>query len=1737
MPIFFGRSKFSKKSSLLSEDKKKNSKDKSSNNSKASSKSPPPISAPNNVFKSTSKYSNTTTTTTPIPSSIPIKSRIPAPGTSTNFFNTTQGKESLSPSITESSQITDSETSPPPHQTIPAPSNINIPPIKKTNSLPSPELSSQNTAPTRIPQISSPSAPDLKQQPPYTSPPSQPKFSTFSNQNSTQPYSSGSGIWQEVSITGYEVLPRRGLSVTVHSDDIYLFGGRANKRLKNDLVKLDSETFEATLINANGYIPDPREGHASAFIGRTMFVFGGELDNGNCDDNLYAFNIGNEMWYKVPISGPQLSGRKGHTAISVGSSFFVFGGTVDGYYLHDLAYFNVRLAATEGPTWNFVHSEGKYPMGRAGHTCNFYNDKLYIYGGMCGNLCFNDLWSFSISEKKWEQILLRGATPPARYGHASTLVDDCIFIMGGRTIDGTAITDFFAYKISSQRWYTFPVQSSKWPHRVDPILSLLKNRLILFSGNATLALDSNVVNILDTNKIKIMPDTKTASSQKPTSPTDPKVQKRNTIHSPQSQSNSQNSKGTEDASENGANKSPTPESSKLPNSFQHRKFSFDPQPTHTSSPSLHHPRFQEKSFSNEPSLPSSSPSLQHSMRRHNPSEYVGSSSPITEYPKAQPQPSNNSPQFISNIAPSKPTEQNHTTESQLSSRNKISSPNLQENNYQPSLENRSRLRAFSSPKTAPLKSPHSIEKSPSLGARSQSLSKELTTNNSRSLNTHPSNPSLNYSTISQVSTNESSVSETQPNTSVPKFMLRHPSASPSFPKKSLSKSLSKESSASSAERKISEPTSLQTSVVKPSFSPQQPPQTTFAPISSQRSASVKEVTSPSIDESTKELPPRNPLLFKHHPSNTYASIEKDSSSSNKSLTIQLRNRLSFIENDSASPPSKEDSDNSLISATKDSISSSAATRTNKADLNIHNDTFDPTQASKDRNLDNNKEYDQQFDEDDFRNQEQDTKESIDSTAIDVSKISFDDLGPSSKKKSISPNHSNNSTVEDITSPEPASNVKEILARLEDKYGITDEQTSLSLEKAGNSKDSLPLDSVNSLNPSKLAMLVVALNKELESTKKLLNDSMKSSIERVYEAERGKRAALQEAIYLKTKVFALASGNFDMLSKVNAQRTLDLEKQLANIINENVSLRNHVADSSYSLKISQERLAEYQHEVESTRQQLLRMDQMYRFSNASIAHSENIDSSRDPNSLNSENSDLKSDNTNGVNRSIFLNMDGGSANAAYSDEIANLRKEITDLLSRQEELLGDVENALLASNAANERSDKLQKMLTVAEQENTFIREEMTRLSTSFELEKAKSAKLNSKLENAESLLEDFRSQVSALSEITSNSRNFEMSKSRDLMNNSSSILNTSQNELTNSPPALRSRNMSNNTDIGSLSHQGYDRASRSKSESNVPLASIPLEGKSAPDIQTAFLSTQKQWLQSRTEVMNLRQSLREIEERKILSESQLAQKDRELTNALARIDAFTKLVIDLENKRKSRETRNRAKSVPSLYNGKPSFAEYQTSIENSTSKSYSAADLNPPKIGPGFPIKNTSSSGGPSEKTLDGSNDQLMNTSPEKVLMSKRIDNRTFSEANDNDQLFDENQTGVVGAHAARKSTNENFSDERLDFSYSDSPQGYKNPSSRAVDNNTAFANSHKSSTANTATDSSFYGNPDHDLDTSPTNSDNKPFIHSGFEKENANTSVGDGFDFNDDTIDDQNSLSLMLSALHQLQQPYSEST
>jgi N-acetylneuraminic acid mutarotase len=132
-------------------------------------------------------------------------------------------------------------------------------------------------------------------------------------------------------------------------------------------------------LTPKGTIPSPRVLKSIGVINKRIYVFGGGFLNNQPvnDTSMYCLDYNSQFWFKLT----------GTNVIS--------------------------------------------PKRRLGHTLTAVGKYLYLFGGMDGDLVFNDLWRFDTAGNKWEELVVYGQIPEGRCAHAAVEIDGVLYIIGG----------------------------------------------------------------------------------------------------------------------------------------------------------------------------------------------------------------------------------------------------------------------------------------------------------------------------------------------------------------------------------------------------------------------------------------------------------------------------------------------------------------------------------------------------------------------------------------------------------------------------------------------------------------------------------------------------------------------------------------------------------------------------------------------------------------------------------------------------------------------------------------------------------------------------------------------------------------------------------------------------------------------------------------------------------------------------------------------------------------------------------------------------------------------------------------------------------------------------------------------------------------------------------------------------------------------------------------------------------
>ncbi|KAI0192780.1 hypothetical protein F4808DRAFT_364150 [Astrocystis sublimbata] len=326
--------------------------------------------------------------------------------------------------------------------------------------------------------------------------------------------------------------PRYGAAVNSISSkegDVYIMGGLINSStVKGDLWIVEAAgNLSCYPLATTGEAPGPRVGHAALLVGNAFIVYGGDTkidETDVLDETLYLLNTSTRQWSRALPAGPRPSGRYGHSLNIVGSKIYIFGGQVEGFFMNDLAAFDLNQLQMPNNRWEILIESteldappnGKVPPPRTNHSMITYNDRMYLFGGTNGQVWFNDVWCYDPPSNSWSQLDCIGYIPSPREGHSAALIDDVMYIFGGRGKVGDDLGDLAAFRISSRRWYTFQNMGPTPSPRSGHSMTGVGKSIVVLGGepssDTSSVNDLSLIYILDTTKIRYPNDAQIQST-------------------------------------------------------------------------------------------------------------------------------------------------------------------------------------------------------------------------------------------------------------------------------------------------------------------------------------------------------------------------------------------------------------------------------------------------------------------------------------------------------------------------------------------------------------------------------------------------------------------------------------------------------------------------------------------------------------------------------------------------------------------------------------------------------------------------------------------------------------------------------------------------------------------------------------------------------------------------------------------------------------------------------------------------------------------------------------------------------------------------------------------------------------------------------------------------------------------------------------------------------------------------
>jgi len=193
-------------------------------------------------------------------------------------------------------------------------------------------------------------------------------------------------------------------------------------------------------------MPRQRSLHVGVSVGDSFYVFGG-YDGATRLNDLHRFDFTSGLWTQInPANGMAPSPRDRLAAVSHrNDSIFIWGGYDGSNRVNDLWRFDITRNS-----WHSVDSIGAVPSPRHSHNAVEFDGKIYVVFGYDGNYR-SDISEFNIMRKTWVGIQAKGQIPRARYRSASVVFGGKIFTFGGH--DGNRhLDDLSCFDLSNQTW-------------------------------------------------------------------------------------------------------------------------------------------------------------------------------------------------------------------------------------------------------------------------------------------------------------------------------------------------------------------------------------------------------------------------------------------------------------------------------------------------------------------------------------------------------------------------------------------------------------------------------------------------------------------------------------------------------------------------------------------------------------------------------------------------------------------------------------------------------------------------------------------------------------------------------------------------------------------------------------------------------------------------------------------------------------------------------------------------------------------------------------------------------------------------------------------------------------------------------------------------------------------------------------------------------------------------------------
>ncbi|GAM25233.1 hypothetical protein SAMD00019534_084080 [Acytostelium subglobosum LB1] len=262
-------------------------------------------------------------------------------------------------------------------------------------------------------------------------------------------------------------------STFVNGKIIFIGGQETDTKRFNDIIYYDTanNTFSRPMIKGDR-VPNFSR-HTSTLVGNSIYIFGG-YDGHGTNFDLAVFNTANRTWTNVPkefVLGAAPVSRTNHASAAVGSTVYIFGGNNNDQFGRYQVLDDLHALNTETMTWEQPEVTGERPCARSGHCMTAIGKKLYVFGGGIWNETngwtdkFNDVHVFDTTTRHWTKAMTKGEVQTSTFA-ISFAVGRYMFIFGGGSKPRHFVTnDIYILDTEMMEWTTPFIAEPRPPAR------------------------------------------------------------------------------------------------------------------------------------------------------------------------------------------------------------------------------------------------------------------------------------------------------------------------------------------------------------------------------------------------------------------------------------------------------------------------------------------------------------------------------------------------------------------------------------------------------------------------------------------------------------------------------------------------------------------------------------------------------------------------------------------------------------------------------------------------------------------------------------------------------------------------------------------------------------------------------------------------------------------------------------------------------------------------------------------------------------------------------------------------------------------------------------------------------------------------------------------------------------------------------------------------------------------------